>query len=73
MVASVKLVKEHVLNALLVTAVTMVHLATYQLFASLDSTVLEDRRSAFLAQKVLNICYFYDYAFKSKSTMSRYL
>ena len=53
MVPSVKLVKEHVLNALLVTAVTMAHLATYQLPACLDFTVLGDRLSAFLAQKVL--------------------
>lgn len=65
MVPSVKLVKEHVLNVLLVIAVTMVHLATYQLLASLDFTVLEDKLSVFLAQKVLNVYYFCNNVFRS--------
>jgi hypothetical protein len=65
MVPSVKLVKEGVLNVLLVTAVTMAHLAAYRLLASPASTVLEDKLSAFLVQKVLNVCYFYANVFKS--------
>ena len=65
MVPSVNLVKEDVLNVLLVTAVTMVHLATYQLLASLDFIVLEDKLSVFLAQKVLNAYYFYNNVFRS--------
>ena len=56
---SVKLVKEGVLNVLLVTVATLAHLAIYRLLASLGSTVLEDKLSAYLAQKVLSVCYFY--------------
>lgn len=55
MVPSVKLVKEHVLNVLLVTAVTMGHLATNQSLVSLDFTVLEDKLSAFFVHQVLNV------------------
>ena len=52
---SVKLVKEGVLNVLLVTAATMAPLATYQFLVSLGSTVLEDKPSAYLARKVLSV------------------